>query len=269
MNFAQIPILGVSNAFHPFYKAVLDRAVSLGYTLPSYPQQIKQNRMVTEFVRLNIWTKYDLLYIFATDGDSNFSTINWKTPASYQCSPVNSPTFTTNQGWAGNGTSSYLNTTWDPFNNRVNWQQYDCSFGGYVNTVSSANTSAQFGANDATNTNSSYLQPWFSGGTVYRINSSLSNQNGSSPGSAKFLWHVTSPDASNSYLYRNGSLYHTGSVAGSAAHTASDFYIGARNDNGTAANYTTRQTSMFFTGASMSGLEDEIYTVWNTYFTSL
>jgi len=49
--------------------------------------------------------------MFATDGDSNFALIDWKRLSQYTA--VNSPTFTTNNGFRGNGTSSYINTNFN------------------------------------------------------------------------------------------------------------------------------------------------------------
>ena len=62
------------------YQAVLTYATSLGYALPSIRQQKLQNRFLKHLKNYGIWDKLDLLYVFASDGDSNFIRLNWKNP---------------------------------------------------------------------------------------------------------------------------------------------------------------------------------------------
>ena len=104
------------------YQDVLDRATVLGYTLPTASQRIKQNTLVLSLKAGGIWNKLDVLYIFANDGGSDFATLNWKSPSANQSTLINTPTFTVNQGFNGNGTSSYINTNYTPFLNASNYQ---------------------------------------------------------------------------------------------------------------------------------------------------
>ena len=95
------------------YQAVLDYANTQGYTLPSLSGQSLQNEIIVELKNNSIWNKLDLFYLFQTDGDNDFATLNWVDPSSYKITEVNSPTFTTNVGFMGNGTNAYLNTGWN------------------------------------------------------------------------------------------------------------------------------------------------------------
>jgi hypothetical protein len=87
------------------YQAVLNYATTQGYTLPSASQQIIQNQLVIDLKAGGIWNKLDVLYIFANDGGGDFGTLNWKSPLANQATLINTPTFTTNEGFMGNGTS--------------------------------------------------------------------------------------------------------------------------------------------------------------------
>lgn len=100
------------SGFNTEYQTLLDRGTTLVYTLPSAPQQTLQNSLVTSIKSASVWDDIDVMYMFANDAGLNYSTLNWITPASYQCTAVNSPTWTSNVGVAGNGSTSYLNTTW-------------------------------------------------------------------------------------------------------------------------------------------------------------
>jgi hypothetical protein len=96
------------------YQAVLDYATTQGYTLPSASQRLLQEQLLKDLKDAGIWSKLDTFAVFATDGNSNFALIDWKRLTQYTA--VNSPTFTTDGGFTGNGTSSYINTNFIPSN---------------------------------------------------------------------------------------------------------------------------------------------------------
>jgi hypothetical protein len=112
------------------YKAVLTYATTQGYTLPSAGQQILQNQLIVDLKAGGIWNKLDTFAVFATDGDSDFALIDWIRLSDYTA--VNSPTFTTNQGFQGNGTSSFIDTNFNPSTQGVNFQNDNASRGSWV-----------------------------------------------------------------------------------------------------------------------------------------
>lgn len=61
----------------------------------------------------SVWTKLDGL-AFAAAADGGAGSINWKSPGTYDLTPVNSPTFTADEGYAGNGSNAYLSTGFVP-----------------------------------------------------------------------------------------------------------------------------------------------------------
>lgn len=119
-------------AFSAEYAAILARATALGYTLPSAGCQVKQNALVLTLKSIGVWAKLDTFYVWAHDGSKEFGTINWKAPLLYQATLVASPTFTANQGFTGNGTSSYIRTNFNPLANGVNYQNNNASRGAWV-----------------------------------------------------------------------------------------------------------------------------------------
>lgn len=148
---------GQNSSFDADYQAVLNRATVLGYTLPTASQRIKQNTLLLALKAGGIWTKLDVLYIFANDGGSDFGTLNWKAPTLNQATLINSPTFTSNQGFTGNGTSSYINTNFNPAIGTNNYVLNNASRNIFVRTqsvsastldgVSSGNSNASVGVN--------------------------------------------------------------------------------------------------------------------------
>jgi hypothetical protein len=116
------------------YQAVLDRSTALGYNAPSAAQQTLQNTLIEDLKTAGVWDKLDVFYVFATDGDSDYATLNWKAPSSHQVTKINSPTFTANGGFTGDGSSSYLDTNFDPDASGVNYTLNDASISIWNNT---------------------------------------------------------------------------------------------------------------------------------------
>jgi hypothetical protein len=105
------------------YQAVLDYATTQGYTLPSAAQRLLQEQLVIDLKDGGIWDKLDIFYVFATNGDSDFASINWKDPNNFEITEVNSPNFTSNLGFEGDGTSAYLDTNYSLNTNWINASQ--------------------------------------------------------------------------------------------------------------------------------------------------
>ena len=94
------------------YKAILDYATTNSYALPSEAQRLKQNTLLSSLKTSGVWSKLDTFANFATDGSTQFALIDWKRLTQYTA--ILSPTFTTNEGFTGNGTSSYISTNFNP-----------------------------------------------------------------------------------------------------------------------------------------------------------
>ena len=121
--------VSTESIFDADYQEVLDYAITQGYTLPSVDQQVKQNQLVLDLKDAGVWSKLDTFAVFATDGDSDFALIDWIRLA--QNIAVNSPTFTTNQGFTTDGTSSTVSITYNASTSGTNYLLNDASFGVY------------------------------------------------------------------------------------------------------------------------------------------
>jgi hypothetical protein len=112
-------IVGGSSIYDADYQAILDYATTQSYTLPSDSQKLLQNQLVIDLKAGGIWNKLDTFANFATDGSSDFALIDWKRLS--LLTAVNSPSFTTNEGFMGNGTSSYVDTNFNPSTQSTNY----------------------------------------------------------------------------------------------------------------------------------------------------
>lgn len=95
--------------FEPEYQLLLNVVRSLGYTLPTFAQQIKQNNIVKLLKLYGLWSLLDLFYLFMTNSSKQFALRNWKSPTEFTWSEVGALLFIPNEGFQGNGTvAGYL-----------------------------------------------------------------------------------------------------------------------------------------------------------------
>lgn len=256
-------------ALHPMLVAWLARGTALGYTLPSAAQQQKLNTFFYAlesggFITGTTTNLLDVLYIFAIDGSSDMATLNVIDPTLYQATKVNSPTFTSNQGFTGNGTTSYLDSNWIPSTNGVNFTTNSCGYGLYVNSAVQA-TQIDCGATRIAG--GSFIQMnthRLTGGVQSFLNDATGFQP-ANPGNSIGFYHSKRTASNSLTIYKDGVSL--GSSGGSVIG-AIDRTIWVCRNNPTGAG-STRQIGMFWAGASLNGLESSFYTAWNTYFTSL
>jgi len=122
---------GGGAAFDPDYQAVLDYATSEGYTLPSGGQQVVQNNTVVELKDAGLWNLGYALFIPATDGDSDFASLDFHNPSTRKLTLVNSPTFVPNVGFMGDGVSAYINSNFNPVTDADGNFKNNNTFGGF------------------------------------------------------------------------------------------------------------------------------------------
>ena len=251
-------------SFDSSYQAVLDYASGQGYALPSAGQQILQNQLVLDLKAAGIWDQLDLFYVFATDGDSDYATLNWKDPTQFQCSKVNSPTFTENVGFNGNGSTSYLNLNWDPANNGVNYTLDDADIVEYTTAEQLGGYSGSRNANNA-GMYWNVFNMGFSGGNI-RINNINSTPVSYTPIEGLYFMGRSDNDTITTRI-NNGTLLTT--TQASVELSSNDVYIGALNSNGSAGNFHSRTSSLVAIGGHMTDLHSAFYNAWTTYLTSL
>lgn len=252
--------------FDADYQAVLDRATTLGYTLPSSGDQILQNQLVLDLKSAGIWAKLDIFYVFATDGSSNFSLLNWKAPSSFQATlSGTAPTFTSNSGWAGNGFSSFMDLNWTPSTNGVQYTQNDAAILVGVATNVSSNTDVEFGATQGGFTNRTTLNTRTTSNTAFiAINGNNTTEISNASSVGNYILQRTSSTAVK--LFKDGSqLGSTASLSSTGRPTAEMHLLEETN----VGNQSARRITHFGAGASLNGLESAFNTAWTTYMSGL
>lgn len=76
---------------------------------------------------------FDVLYLFAHE--NQIAALTNLVKDAHHGVAYNSPTFTTDRGFTGNGTSAYINTQYNPSTQSVNYTQNNASIGVYARTT--------------------------------------------------------------------------------------------------------------------------------------
>jgi hypothetical protein len=245
-------------AFSPEYQAVLTEATAQGFNLPSAGQQAKQNTLMTSLISSGVFAKLDVLFVLANDGGSQFACINWKNPTGNKATLVSSPTFTTNQGFTGNGTSSFINTNFNAATQGVNYTLNNASRYAYVRTLVANRVIDGVDASTA-NSTTTFVS------ANQRINQSGSNISASfdfsTSGAGMKSIHRTSSTSVTCY---NDTTASSGLTATSTGLVTSNQVI-LRS----ASSYGSHQISMYAMGASMISENTSLVNAFSTYLTSL
>lgn len=248
----QTPIELGGKTFDADYVAILNYATTQGYTLPSASQRIKQNKLLVDLKSAGIWSKLDTFAVFATDGNSDFALIDWKRLSQYTA--VNSPTFTTNEGFTGNGTSSYIDTNFTPSTNGVNYTLNNaCRFVW----VSGTSTDTSIDGNSFQNNN--FMRKVNAITLRFNSTTSMNASVDNTPDGYK-LYNRTS--STNTELFV-GLTQYSRTQTSSSLPSQSQFIL--RNSTG----YSTYLASLYGMGASLVSENTDFYNAVNTYITSL
>jgi hypothetical protein len=244
----------VQFAFDADYQAVLDYATTQGYTLPSASQQILQNQLVVDLKAGGIWSKLDTFAVFATDGSSDFALIDWIRLTQYTA--VNSPTFTTNEGFQGNGTSSYIDTNYNPSTSGVNYTLNDASryfFPHAFVSVARMDGTTSAGQNIMIRNSS----------TTQRINSSTQSLLTAFDYTAVIDPKSIHRTSSVSVDLFNGTIGTTGVTTSTGITNSNQFVLRA------ATAYAAHTASAYAMGASLVAENTDFVNAYNTYKSAL
>ena len=120
--------------------SLLDEAAAVVAAMTTEPDADRQtaiNRMVADLVYAGVWEKLSVLYVFAAH-DNQAALLNWIDPAGTVALEVNSPTFTTDRGYTGDGVSAYIDTQ-QVWSTLAGTSQNDVHVGGYFRWTGSTN----------------------------------------------------------------------------------------------------------------------------------
>lgn len=201
------------------------------------------NTAIVDLKAAGVWDELDELWFFAAHAEQA-GLLGWKRYK--DCLAVNAPTFTTDRGFAGDGTTSYLNTQFVPSTDGVNFTQNDASMMCYVRVGQAADRS-DMGCYDGTR--------WAlikGNNTTLRINlNATANQNTGTMSAIINLRGTRRASSTHIQGWVNGSQLGSDVAQASAGLSSRSIFIGGYN-NGTPAELSTRQYSAACLGAAMT-----------------
>jgi hypothetical protein len=240
------------------YQEIINYATTQGYTLPSLIQQEKQNKLLINLKLSGIWDKLDTFAVFATDaedspssGTSDFALIDWKRLTQYTA--VNSPTFTTNGGFNGNGTSSYIDTNYNPSTQRINYQQINAGRFFWVD-----NRLGSIWEGNSTTTNDSRNGVT----TTIKINQGTSQLNSAVTFNVDGFKSINRTSSTNVEVFTD-TTQNSRTSNSAPISSLNQFVLRGAN------SYSASRFRFYAMGASLVSENTDFYNAMNTYFTSL
>jgi hypothetical protein len=237
------------------------QAIIAAMTTPPSPERVALiDSLARELKAAGVWDKLDLLYVMAAH-DAQAARINWKNPAQI-ATAVNSPTFTVDEGYAGDGSTSYLDS------------------GVNMSTVSNySQNSAHMGVWSLTNvSDTAYLDCGIIGVNTSTIN--MRNSSGNMTGGANATTGAVSVAVADSLghglvnrsgstaqqLYKNGASIGSNTQVSSSISPNGNFGIGRRGT----VSYSPRQFAFAHFGGSLTAGEvTSLYNAFNAYMGAL
>lgn len=196
----------------------------------------------------NLSDSFDVMYILG--GETSESSLKNLVKDAHHATAVNSPTFTQYEGFAGNGTSSYINTNYKVYTDMVRYADADASFGVYSRTNSAG--SKFTGTRSASNNKELTLNIRNTmNDAEAAVNSNLVAGTNDSMTSSLGLITLTRTDNAKFYIYQNKTQRYENTIA-SEGVTDNYLYIGALNQAGSAIVYDDRQFSFAFVGKGLT-----------------
>jgi hypothetical protein len=165
------------------------------------------NDCIVSLKAQSLWTKLDALYLMDVH-DAQAARLNVKSPGTYDLTATNSPTFTAKSGYAGNGSSAYLDTNCNPFSAGGNYSTNSAS--AFVWSTKAAQDGG--GAMGRTSTPTGRIYPRFTDDSV-RSNVGAAVIGTVATGAG--LTHGNASGASAQQIYKDGASNATGATASS------------------------------------------------------
>lgn len=218
----------------------------------------------------SFWAKLDALWVHAAH-DAQAGRLNWLT-GTYDCVPINNPSFTTDRGYMGDGAGSYLDTGFNPTTAvSPKYAQNSGSLGIRSNTAN-VGTGSLAGFYDTANNRGSTINPRIDNTNSvasYRLNTGITGLN--SPNSLPInsdsigMYVANRIGAADLRGYKNGTLLASG-VQASTVLANGNIRLGSIN----ATSFRACQFSMGFIAGGLTDQEvQDVFDWFEPYRTAL
>lgn len=209
------------------------------------------NTLIVALKTAGVWSKLDALYLMAAH-DAQAARRNWVQDA-YNLSAINGPTFTQDRGYAGNGSSSYLNTGFIPAAVGGEFTLDSAHYGVWSRTNDIQNGGSDIGSRVSTSAAQTMLFSRRNANVaVFRINQQVVADGTNDDSSGHII--VQRSDATTNQLFRNGEQV-SSKTAGSQSLSSYEILISCFNSGGSPDSFSSRQYASATIGAALSPQE--------------
>lgn len=256
--------LGTSSIYSSEYQAVLNRATSLGYTLPSAGQRLKEDNLIKARKASGLWALSDVMYNYWSDGSKEYCTLNWKNPLLFQATIIGGMTWTASKGFTGNGTDGYLRFGFIPSVNGVNYTQNAASQITYVPVNEQSIVGDIFQTTAGSTIKDEFFPRYSDNHTYYGINDA-NEQDGGIFGTSLSHWAVIRKAAAVVNVFKAGSLAHASTPVSTGVPPVEACQFTNNLNNVFGGAFASHSRSMFILGGDVSGVIAQESTDWTTF----
>lgn len=227
---------------------------------PSEARKTLITTLITTLVNNGVWAKLDWISLIAAH-DAQAARLNAKNPAQ-SMSLVGAPTYTVDRGYAGNGTTTYVDTGFNPATYGGNYSQDSAYFAIYSRTLATEVPSCAGWFDGVSGTT---VNPRASG-DIMSARSNCFNAASVTPVTSGIgLFSSARGDAANIRVQRNAAG-NTVSAQPSLPPPNANFNLG----HVTASSFSTRQHAVFVAGGYLTTAEESaFYSALLTYLTAI
>jgi hypothetical protein len=240
-----------------------DAVVVAGGTV-SAPRLAIVDTFISALKTAGIWTKMDRVWLFAAENSASALTDLVGTNAA---TVVNSPTFTADEGYTTNGSTSYVNTGLAP-SGASDFTLNSGHLSAYNRTSRAGALSCLVGSTNSYNATDIYPR-LTNDTTLAEVNANDGTTYAST--SSAGHWIASRTDANTKSHYKNGSLLGTTTSSPAGSRSAYPFWVGGQNLNDTTLVYpSSDQVAAITIGAGLNSTEAAaLASAVNAYMTSL
>ncbi len=248
-----------ANLFSPQASQFLSRLA----TQPTSARQALYAACIDALVAGGVWTKLDALYLLAA-ANAPTALTNLRS-SSFSATATNNPTFTANQGYAGDGATSLVDTNFNPTTASAPFYVQDSAhISAWVRTSRAGAAMSDMG--NASGTTGTNIIPFFTDNSAYlRVNDNAEAE-GFAVAASNGYWlgNRSSSTARQGYL----NAVSVGTYLSNTSKTPinSNMVLG----HGGGSGFSTDQISAASIGGSLtSGQVTTLYNALNTYLTAV
>lgn len=252
--------LGSGATYGAVVTAYVSRLTSLGYTAPSATVLSAMDAFFTA-IGSTATNKFDILHFFALNNAllQDAASVNIVRPTLSQCSYVNSPTYATD-GVMGNGTTSYVDTMFNPGTMGINYLLNTSSRGLWIRTAPNTGTILDGQVSGGLSRNvMSYVST-----TAHRINCGGNSLNSAVDLTGTGYTAINRSTSTDVQLYKGAVK--SDRTQTSVAVISGNQHVG-HNDAG---SFSNTKFSMYYMGGNFTEAEhNSINTAFGTYLTAI